>query len=243
MASYTIEDIEYIRRKSGISYQEAIALLDYHNGDVMRALVDLERNGKLGDSARAAAEHQPAAEDYKERAARRGGFLSTRLVITGSGRVVANVSIIFVIIASLVSFWLVIGALIACVFLGYRISISTVSDENNEKLDRMVRGAADNVKRTASSIAHNVNAAIEHRQAQRQPQPQPKETVADLDAKEDGQPAEEPAPGSPEAFVRDLEELERHDVPTIQVPVKVESTDGSVVCTTDGDGYSTATIE
>ena len=28
MASYTIEDIELIRRKSGISYQEAVALLD-----------------------------------------------------------------------------------------------------------------------------------------------------------------------------------------------------------------------
>lgn len=45
MASYTIEDIELIRRKSGISYQEAVSLLDYHNGNVARALVDLERNG------------------------------------------------------------------------------------------------------------------------------------------------------------------------------------------------------
>ena len=47
MASYTIEDIELIRRKSGISYQEAVALLDYHNGNVARALVDLERNGRI----------------------------------------------------------------------------------------------------------------------------------------------------------------------------------------------------
>ena len=47
MASYTIEDIELIRKKSGISYQEAVALLDYHNGNVARALVDLERNGRI----------------------------------------------------------------------------------------------------------------------------------------------------------------------------------------------------
>ena len=47
MASYTIEDIELIRRKSGISYQEAVALLDYHNGNVARALIDLERNGRI----------------------------------------------------------------------------------------------------------------------------------------------------------------------------------------------------
>ena len=41
MAAYTIEDIELIRRKSGISYQEHVALLDYHNGNVARALGDL----------------------------------------------------------------------------------------------------------------------------------------------------------------------------------------------------------
>ena len=50
MAAYTIEDIELIRRKSGISYQEAVALLDYHNGNVARALVDLERNGRLKEN-------------------------------------------------------------------------------------------------------------------------------------------------------------------------------------------------
>ena len=47
MSGYTLEDIDIIRRKSGISYQEAVALLDYHNGNVARALVDLERSGKL----------------------------------------------------------------------------------------------------------------------------------------------------------------------------------------------------
>lgn len=47
MAAYTIEDIELIRRESGISYQEAVSLLDYHNGNVARALIDLERSGKL----------------------------------------------------------------------------------------------------------------------------------------------------------------------------------------------------
>ena len=42
MAGYTIEDIDIIRKKSGISYQEAIALLEYHNGNLAQALIDLE---------------------------------------------------------------------------------------------------------------------------------------------------------------------------------------------------------
>ena len=241
MASYTIEDIEYIRRKSGISYQEAIALLDYHNGDVMRAMVDLERNGKLNG----APERASTPETYKNRAAHRGSFWSTRLVITGNGKPIANISILFVIIASIVSFWLVLGALVACIFLGYRISISTISDETNDRLDRMVKSAADNVKRTASSLARNVNDAIEHRQARAQAQrrAEPKEQVSDLTPDAPMAETETPAPDSPEAYVREMESYERPEVPTIQVPVKVESTDGNVVVSTDSEGFGTATIE
>ena len=47
MEPYTIEDIEILRQKSGLSYQEAVALLDYHNGSLARALIDLEKHGKL----------------------------------------------------------------------------------------------------------------------------------------------------------------------------------------------------
>ena len=47
MAAYSLEDIEALRNSSGISYQEAVALLDYHDGSVTRALVDLEKKGKL----------------------------------------------------------------------------------------------------------------------------------------------------------------------------------------------------
>ena len=47
MEAYTIEDIETIRKKSGLTYQEAVALLDYHNGSLARALIDLEKNGRL----------------------------------------------------------------------------------------------------------------------------------------------------------------------------------------------------
>ena len=50
MAQYTIEDIEILRHKSGISYEEAVNLLEYHNGSLARALVDLEKNGRIRES-------------------------------------------------------------------------------------------------------------------------------------------------------------------------------------------------
>ena len=58
MAKYTIEDIEILRQKSGISYEEAVNLLEYHNGSLARALVDLEKNGLLKNDASSSASHK-----------------------------------------------------------------------------------------------------------------------------------------------------------------------------------------
>ena len=69
MASYTIEDIELIRRKSGISYQEAVALLDYHNGNVARALVDLERNGRIKPESQQKASASSSGDSHHNRGA------------------------------------------------------------------------------------------------------------------------------------------------------------------------------
>ena len=38
MEAYTIEEVELLRRKGGMTYQEAVTLLEYHNGDLARAL-------------------------------------------------------------------------------------------------------------------------------------------------------------------------------------------------------------
>lgn len=233
MASYTIEDIEFIRRKSGIGYQEAIALLDYHGGDVMRALVDLERNGKLRGSVETARE-QPKAQP-------RRSFLQTRLVITNKETTVANLPVLYFIIALCVSPWLVLGSVIAAIFFGYRISISALTEAGNDKIEKMVRSAADNVKSAASSLAKNVGSAIERRAAQQKPAAAaPKKTAEEPAA----QTPEATTEATPEDYLREMEEeAAGHDVPTIQVPVKVDSTDGSVVYTTDAEGYGTATIE
>ena len=53
MAAYTIEDVELLRRKGGMTYQEAVALLEYHDGNLARALIDLEKNGRLKDETAA----------------------------------------------------------------------------------------------------------------------------------------------------------------------------------------------
>ena len=45
--NYTLEDVEALRAKSGISYEEAVALLDKYDGDMARALIELEKRGVI----------------------------------------------------------------------------------------------------------------------------------------------------------------------------------------------------
>lgn len=49
--NYTLEDVETLRSKAGVSYEEAVSLLDKYDGDVTRALIELEKRGQLDANA------------------------------------------------------------------------------------------------------------------------------------------------------------------------------------------------
>ena len=49
--NYTVEDVESLRSKGGVSYEEAIRLLDKYDGDIASALIELEKSGNLGKTA------------------------------------------------------------------------------------------------------------------------------------------------------------------------------------------------
>ena len=91
MAKYTFEDIEILRQKSGISYEEAVNLLEYHNGSLARALVDLEKNGRLKTG--------PASGDAGKGAKGVFTFLyRLRLRVRKDEAVVVNLSSLFVLL-------------------------------------------------------------------------------------------------------------------------------------------------
>ena len=46
--NYTLQDIETLRSRADISYEDAQSLLDKYDGDVTRALIELEKRGELG---------------------------------------------------------------------------------------------------------------------------------------------------------------------------------------------------
>ncbi|MGN0745749.1 MAG: hypothetical protein ACI4ML_03630 [Aristaeellaceae bacterium] len=238
MASYTIEDIELIRRKSGISYQEAVALLDYHNGNVARALVDLERNGRIKPEAEQA---RPKRETTGRSQGRRGlmGVISrlyqARVKVRKGNTSILNLSLLFSLLALLISPHLVLVGVILMLILGYKVSFERHDpDFASDNLEKMVRNAAQNVKESVSSMAQEFTAATDN----------------DASAAEAAPKAEaaRPEPEQRSYYQANPAATTYHasyggSAPTLQVPVQVESQDGSVSVESDKDGFTNATIE
>ena len=270
MASYTIEDIELIRRKSGISYQEAVALLDYHNGNVARALVDLERNGRIKPEA---AQARPETNQNSKK-----GFMNLmtklyqfRLKVKKGPVTILNLSLLFSILALLISPHLVIIGAILMLVLGYHVSFDKHdADFASDNLERMVRNAGENVKETVSDFTKGFESAFsDDAQTRQQTAPQAdrshyeqviqhakdiaEKTAHDVDNMVDDTAAQPKADaeGADRSFYTSnpaaMSQAPSYDpaakVPTIQVPMQVESQDGSVHLDSDSDGYHSATIE
>ena len=145
MAKYTFEDIEILRQKSGISYEEAVNLLEYHNGSLARALVDLEKNGRLKTG--------PASSDAGKGAKGVFTFLyRLRLRVRKDEAVVVNLSSLFVLLTLITAPHIFIIGLIVALALGYRIHIDRDSREfSSETFDSMVKNARENVQHTVSA--------------------------------------------------------------------------------------------
>jgi len=230
MAAYTIEDIELIRRKSGISYQEAVALLDYHNGNVARALVDLERNGRIKDNAQT---HQHKHNhhihmDVEINKTNTMNFLHkcfrARVKVRREETPILNVSAIFAVLSLLISPHLVIIGLIVCLVLGYKISFDKHDHAfDGENLEKTVRSAAENVKHSVNDFTRSFQTG----------------NAADTEQSGEfkyGQKASYYDAERPSATYRP-------SYPTMNVPVQVESQDGNVTIESDKDGFSSATVE
>lgn len=228
MAAYTIEDIELIRRKSGISYQEAVALLDYHNGNVARALVDLERNGRIKEGPDAAPKSSSTSSSSKT--VNKSAILDlihkcfrARIKIRREETPIINVSALFTALAVLISPHLVIIAAIICLVLGYKISFDKHDHAfDGENLEKTVRHAAENVKTSVNDFTRSFQSNTTDKTAEKA----------------------EPANDANRSYYNARPAATYHpNVPTLNVPVQVESQDGNVTIEADSEGYNSATVE
>ncbi len=253
MASYSMEDIDVIRRRSGLSYQEAVSMLDYHNGDVLRVLIDLEKKGKLKEEGKMeTAQTTYTGEKGKNKFM---NFIQKmyriRVKVQKGQTTIANLSVLYVALAVILfSPHLAILSLILGLLLGYRITIDQ-NDEafRQEEAGDLVRTAADNVRNAVNTVSREIGNAMGKAQDRgaESAKEEARETreipVNPAAADEIKSPLNTAMPDLNAGILHDLDrKMNGPNVPVIQVPVQTESVDGSVRVNEEPNGYFTASV-
>ena len=117
---YTLNDVETLRDKTGVSYEEAVSLLEKYAGDMTRALIELEKRGELGEKGIKINVNGNAA-DILSKLWRKG--CDTRLIVERDGERLVNLSVLFMLLALLLGWRLVIVAAILALALGCRVKL------------------------------------------------------------------------------------------------------------------------
>ena len=140
-----LEMVEKLREKTGVTYDEAKAALEAANWDLLDALIELERLGKIQESRTATyttrdaePEPQPVPQPVPERERMTFGELFRKFIswvgkwvqkgnqnflrVEHKGRDLMNLSVTALVVLLIVAFWLVAILLIVGLFCGCRHS-------------------------------------------------------------------------------------------------------------------------
>lgn len=174
MSNHNIEQVDYLRNKAGITYEEAIELLDRFNGDLPQCLVELERNGRIdGKRDGGRANYNPFAdvsarmqEEERRNPHRRPAFvldwesakaiLFSRVLVRKGDLVVSNFTVLFLIFVGCAAPWVLLIGLLLTFLNGYRINWQKAPRSTNADLHAFMEHAAENVRTTVDSFAEAV---------------------------------------------------------------------------------------
>lgn len=176
----TLEQVEKLRERANVSYDEAKTALEAANGDVLEALIQLEKKGIVAPPAgggfyssekSAPKEEEPAPGKKGKgnpRPTREGGenlfrklmrFLGeilhrgniNHIQVTKDGEIKTSVSITILALMILIFFWITVPLLVIGLFCGFRY-VFTGPDFGKES----VNNAMDAAAKTAESIKRSV---------------------------------------------------------------------------------------
>lgn len=126
--NYNLENVETLRQKSGCSYEEAFSLLDKYDGDITRALIELEKRGQLKNEEKESRFSLNDAADWCRKAWNKG--LHTRLIITQKEETLLNLPLLVLLLLLILGpYALIAGALLALIT-GCSIRILTENQED-----------------------------------------------------------------------------------------------------------------
>lgn len=127
--NYTLDDVETLRSKSGVSYEEAVSLLDKYDGDLARALIELEKRGQLGANEKTVGKFSfEEACKWVHNLWREG--LETRIQVERKGEIIVNLSVLFLILMLILGPYAMIAAVVLMLISGCSVSVQAECKES-----------------------------------------------------------------------------------------------------------------
>lgn len=185
---YSVEDLEFLKKKANITYDEAMEQLKKHDGDAVLAIIELEKQGKLRPDNGEKAEKKAGGRQRGRLSGLFRKLMAHRLVIKKGDMIIANVSWLFVIIATLSAPWLAVFTFIATMVLGYKYSRAVNWEMTGDEIKAFGNKAAAGIKDITSKVFEEEPSRP---QPVREEKPEPHESPA-------GSKDKEPAPAQKE---------------------------------------------
>ena len=126
---YTLEDIETLRQRSDVSYEEAVALLEKYSGDVTRALIELEKRGAVQKGIRVNLDGKAA--DTLKTLWDRG--LSARLTISKDDRALVDLPVVLWLLALALGWRFVVVAAVIALVTGCKVELKRTAPAASPK--------------------------------------------------------------------------------------------------------------
>lgn len=171
----TIEQVDKLREKANISYDEAKKILEETNGDILEAIIKLEQQNRISSPAgggyynsRQKVEEAPEQNNTRNNNGQNSGASfrellgklirwlrkmiskgnSNYLQVTKGGEKTTTVSVTILVIGLVFAFWVIVPLLIVGLFFGYRYSFNgpDLGKESINQVMDSVANAAENIK-------------------------------------------------------------------------------------------------
>ena len=152
-----LEMVQKLVDKTGIGYEEARQALADSDWDLLQAVVNLERQGKVGHTRKAAQEQppeghaQPEASSAGQRVEKVGSFI-TRLIDKGSrnylqvkrdGRTLFRLSLTVLVLVGLIAFWAIFPGMLIGYLVGWRYSLEGPDMKGSKEYQPTATGSVE----------------------------------------------------------------------------------------------------
>ena len=156
MMKHEIEQIDYLREKAGLTYEEAINLLEKYDDDLTQCVVELERQGRIRPEGH-------AEGSYGDERKRRGPafvldwesvkrVLFSRISVRKGDLIVTNLTVLAWLFVLFAAPWVLITGIVATFLTGCKIKWNKSATDPNLDFHGFVGQAYSNIRRTVDSV-------------------------------------------------------------------------------------------